>query len=751
MSAERLRRHQLAWGAACGVLFLALLAAFGMVPLFETYTLVRPADGIGPALGLLFGLPAMVCCTLAWLVFQALTVGDAATVAMSTVVYAIYLALPYAVWQLAVRKSPALGRVPRLTSLRAVLLLFALIVLDAVAAALGAAYLGPTEPVYLDPGLLTFLESFVFLFLLGIPCVLIGSRRTEYLGAGARDQMTEQDVEAVEEAAPDATAEPVPNPASAARRMSLSEFVVSVFLGATLVFVVTFYIVTYAPYIWEDSINTPVLWASFITSAYLMIAQLSAVGLIVTAVAVRLLARRVTQPVEALTASTASFMSELAELEESGGALTATPVDASHMRPAAEVRTLIDSVNGMRADLVGYVDRLETVTAERERAEAELDIARDIQLSAVPHDFAAQAARGLDVSGFMRPAREVGGDFYDVFDLSPASTALVVGDVSGKGVPASLFMMRAMGLIRSCMQAEDDLGLALAAANDGLCDRNDAMLFVTAFICVFDYETGELRYANAGHNPPSLMRGGVRTYLRMKPGLVLGAMSGVPYTQETLHLSPGDSITMYTDGVTEAADEAAELFGQDRLAETLARCDADATPACDLPAAIVADLDAFAGTASQADDITILHAVWDLPRRMRELPNEDRFLPDLFAFLEPEAERLVGEGLATKKLGFDLKLVCEEIFVNICHYASPGGTAFPVRVDLAIDERERRLYLTFRDGGISYDPLEHQTSMPTPDGPVGGLGIHLARKLTDFASYEREGDVNVLRLMKKLV
>ena len=728
---------------ACGAAYLALVVLFSLTPLFTQATLVRPADGLGPALGLFFGAPAVVGCAIAALIAALIGGTPLASAVLFALAQIVYLAIPRLLWWLVTTRAiPAIARRratvrvpaaapaptapatpplrPRFDTAGAVALYVALALIDAGFAALALSAFGPQEFAGVGAPLVWFLNSFAFLCYVGVPCVLALGWR--------------------------------------GRRRTLGELVVALFLVLMAAVIVGFFAIAYGPYLVDGSLATTEDWGYFISSSYLVVLEFTLAGLAFMVAVVRIVERRVARPVMALRSSATAFMGELATRESQGAALRALPVDERSLRPAAEIADLVGSVNAMQTDLVSYVERFEAATAERERTAAELDIAREIQLSAVPHDFSELRERfGLDVSGFMRPAREVGGDFYDVFEAGEGKVAFVVGDVSGKGVPASLFMMRAQGLIRTCILSHDDLGTALAAANDGLCERNDAMLFVTAFICVLDTATGVLRYANAGHNPPSLRRGGARAFLCVRPGLVLGAMAGVPYKQGELALSPGDELLVYTDGVTEAADASEALFGEGRLAAALASCDGgtSAGPAVSRTQtsvdAVVARIDAFADGAPQADDITLLGVTWDLPTRFIDLPNEDRFLDDLFAFLKPVTDDLVSRGLATPKLSFDLRLVAEELFVNVCHYGSPDGGVFPVRVTLGVDEAARRLFLTMRDAGVAYNPLEHTTRMPTPDGPVGGLGIHLVRTCMQSVLYEREGDDNVLRMAKAFV
>lgn len=216
-----------------------------------------------------------------------------------------------------------------------------------------------------------------------------------------------------------------------------------------------------------------------------------------------ILERRFTRPIEVLALDQQTFIERMESDVEQGRRDTCIAVDERGTKPRHEIAELYESTNKMRRDMVGFIERLYSVTAERQRTATELDVARQIQMSAVPHDFDSLTERfALDIAGFMRPAREVGGDFYDVFEVGERGVAFVIGDVSGKGVPAALFMMRAQSLLRQFLLETDDLGTAFTLANRQLCERNDAMLFVTAFACVVDTATGEVRFANAGHNPP---------------------------------------------------------------------------------------------------------------------------------------------------------------------------------------------------------------------------------------------------------
>lgn len=488
-----------------------------------------------------------------------------------------------------------------------------------------------------------------------------------------------------------------------------------------------------------------------------------------------ILERRFTRPIEVLALDQQTFIERMESDVEQGRRDTCIAVDERGTKPRHEIAELYESTNKMRRDMVGFIERLYSVTAERQRTATELDVARQIQMSAVPHDFDSLTERfALDIAGFMRPAREVGGDFYDVFEVGERGVAFVIGDVSGKGVPAALFMTRAQSLLRQFLLETDDLGTAFTLANCQLCERNDAMLFVTAFACVVDTATGEVRFANAGHNPPVLKQNGKLGNLACHPGLVLGAMDVVKYHEGSFACSPGEGLLLYTDGVSEAANAAEELYGEERLLETLARIDAsggegvpvgsdvqapDVAAAASAAAAssaqtavnsLVASVDAFAGEAPQADGITMLAFRWNLPVARLTLPADDAELDNLFAFLEPICE---GEG-RTPKMVAQMMLVCEEVFVNICHYGFPDGQPrLPVDIEAAVDERAGCLHLVSSDQGIAYDPLSHDAKKvdPADEQRKGGLGILLMRKYMDDLRYTRADGRNILRMTKRFV
>ena len=277
-----------------------------------------------------------------------------------------------------------------------------------------------------------------------------------------------------------------------------------------------------------------------------------------------------------------------------------------------EIELLANSVNAMTVDLKAYMENLSRATAEKERIATELSVARKIQAGMLPSvapDFSGQPSFELDAG--MTPAKEVGGDFYDFYMLDENRLAVTVADVSGKGVPAALFMVVAKTVLQNFAMAaksRGDFAEVVAHANDRLCEGNDQMMFVTVFFGVLDLRTGEFVYVNAGHNPPLVLRGGQEPCYLMpegKPDKPLGVMEGRAYQQCSMTLTSGDMIFLYTDGVTEAINETAELYGEERLKEALSGIDRNA-PISETLGSLRESIKTFAGTAEQADDITML-------------------------------------------------------------------------------------------------------------------------------------------------
>ena len=267
------------------------------------------------------------------------------------------------------------------------------------------------------------------------------------------------------------------------------------------------------------------------------------------------------------------------------------------VRENKEFASLSDDINDMVAAMKRYIEEAAS------RIDKELAFAKAIQISSLPSVFPKK--KEFEIYALMRAAKEVGGDFYDFYLLDENHLGFVMADVSGKGIPAAMFMMTAKSIIKGYAERGFGVNEILEYANNELCEGNDAEMFVTAWMGVLDLQSGILTYGNAGHNPPLLRRkDGSFEYLRNKANLALAFMDGVTYQKHEIQLMPGDSLYLYTDGVTEATNAEVELYGEERLQKKLNDVmDHSVEERCNR---ILADIDEFVGSAEQFDDITML-------------------------------------------------------------------------------------------------------------------------------------------------
>ncbi len=278
------------------------------------------------------------------------------------------------------------------------------------------------------------------------------------------------------------------------------------------------------------------------------------------------------------------------------------------MHTGDELETLGNAFNQMTKSLSEYMEHLAEVTADRERIATELNVASTIQSSMLPCIFPAfPDQKDFDIYADMHPAKAVGGDFYDFFKTDENHLWVVIADVSGKGVPAALFMVIAKTMLKNYAGFGASPAEVLSIVNDRLCENNEADMFVTVFMGVFEISSGIFTFSNAGHNYPLLYRKQKGfDWLKTRPDFVIAGMEGIPFGDHTVEMKPGDRLFLYTDGVTEALNRKEELYGDDRLMETLNRPETAAMSLDELVAYMKADIASFADGAEQADDITML-------------------------------------------------------------------------------------------------------------------------------------------------
>ena len=413
------------------------------------------------------------------------------------------------------------------------------------------------------------------------------------------------------------------------------------------------------------------------------------------------------------------------------------------VRSNAEFSSLSDDINSTVATLKRYIGEAAA------RIDKELEYAKQIQLSALPSNF--PDTENYSIYAQMIAAKEVGGDFYDFYTLDDNTVLFLAADVSGKGIPAAMFMMTAKTIIRDLAERGLSVNEIFTLANEKLCENNESGMFVTAWMGKLDIETGKLSFANAGHNPPLLVHAsGECEYLKSRTGFVLAGMEGMIYRANEMELKKGDRIFLYTDGVTEATNENEALYGEDRL---LSYIDKNKNlKAEELLSGLKEDIDSFVGDAPQFDDITML--LFDYKKKECADMNERIFsaskdaLSEVMAFTE---ERLESFGCPMKSQ-MAICVAVEEVFVNVASYAYGEG-AGDVSLSFGFDEKERLMTLVMTDEGVPFNPLERDEpdiTLSAADREIGGLGIFITKKTMDTVSYTYENGRNILTMTKKI-
>lgn len=405
--------------------------------------------------------------------------------------------------------------------------------------------------------------------------------------------------------------------------------------------------------------------------------------------------------------------------------------------------------------------RLQKVNAEKERISSELHIASDIQKGMLPKTFPPYPERDdVEIFGSLVSAKEVGGDLYDFF-IRDEKLFFCIGDVSGKGVPASLVMAVTRSLFRSVSAHEANPDRIVTIINDSMAQMNESNMFITMFLGVLDLPTGRLRYCNAGHCPPLLIGDSV-SIIPVHSNLPVGALPGYKFEGQELPICPQSTIFLYTDGLTEAENTAHEQFGESRIMKESSDLQTHAPQ--QLIEQMSSAVHSFVGEAEQSDDLTMLAIQYTKSQldvrleRSLTLQNDIQQVPQLSEWIEEVCEA-VGFDAATT---MQMNLAMEEAVVNVMSYAYPKGTVGDINI--LAQANDVRLKFTIIDSGSPFDPTAHQetdTTLSLEERPIGGLGIHLVRQLMDSINYERIEEAvdnnptykigkNVLTLRKKL-
>jgi sigma-B regulation protein RsbU (phosphoserine phosphatase) len=425
-----------------------------------------------------------------------------------------------------------------------------------------------------------------------------------------------------------------------------------------------------------------------------------------------------------------------------------------------ELGQLAQVFNKMTRELKESIEKYTKEHAEKERISTELSVAREIQASMLPCIFPPFPTRKeFDIYASMLPAREVGGDFYDFYFLDKDNLAVVIADVSGKGIPAALFMVITKTLIKNCSSCKNPRAV-FESVNKKLCEGNETGMFVTAFMGIYNIPTGRFIYVNAGHNPPLVKKESGFHFLKNEPCMLLAWNKDAKYRENEIILEKKDILYLYTDGVTEAMNKDHKLFGEDRLIAAANKYK-ELRPK-ELLHAIKREVDIFADGAEQIDDITMLSLlinndqsdVNEKSTESKELTvkaNKDN-LDKIKDFINEELKQ---NGYSPGLIN-EIILAVEEIFINIASYAYCGTEAETEDcqaagiVSVSISAVDKTI-IRFEDNGHSFNPIEQPSpnlNTPITEREIGGLGIFIVKKIMDNIEYFRKDNKNILIMTK---
>ena len=419
-----------------------------------------------------------------------------------------------------------------------------------------------------------------------------------------------------------------------------------------------------------------------------------------------------------------------------------------------EIGQLSQSFGNMQQSLVKYIEELKNTTAQKASIESDLRIASNIQMGMLPEKFPTKADRDdVQLYASLTPAKEVGGDLFD-FYFRDEKLFFCIGDVSGKGVPASLFMAVTRSTFRTVSAHESMPDRIVTIMNKTIADMNKNHMFVTLFVGVLDLPTGRLHYCNAGHDAPLLVGAGVGE-LPCDPNIPVGFRPRWKYSLQEAQIFTGTTIFLFTDGLTEAMDANKNQFQMERVNDVASRALAtQQQEPTQLIAQMTEAVHQFVGDAEQSDDLTMMAIQYikqqsDIQmRKTIVLPNDTQEVPRLNAFVEEVCQTVGFDDMVT----MEIKLAVEEAVVNVMTYAYAPGQSGDVTIEAALNNV--RMKFTIIDSGKPFDPTvqaEVDTTLSAKQRNIGGLGIHIIRQNMDSINYERIDGHNVLTLRKKIV
>lgn len=389
-----------------------------------------------------------------------------------------------------------------------------------------------------------------------------------------------------------------------------------------------------------------------------------------------------------------------------------------------EISDIENSFDEMVLDISKYLKDIEDLTKEQVQTQTQLEVARSIQNSMMPEDIFV--GPGYDIFGFEKPAREVGGDFYDIFIKEDDHICIVVGDISGKGISAALLMVMVKTELREKLKAGRSPADSLMEINQDICSSNPENMFATVFVSVLNTKTGVLSYANAGHDLPVFLSDNPY-FMKVNPGTAIGLFEDITITEDEIRLENGEGILIYTDGITESIDKNRNMFGEERLQASIRSSfmrHNETYYASSLVNDVLDEVKAFCGEEEQFDDITCTAIIFG-----KELSSFECF------------KRAILESLGESDHTKEMVLACEEMYTNVINYSGADNVYF------SGDISQKTFSVILTDNGIPFDPVNAAVQEKDfEDLDTGGMGIMLAKLYSREMIYRRDKERNILTL-----
>ena len=462
-----------------------------------------------------------------------------------------------------------------------------------------------------------------------------------------------------------------------------------------------------------------------------------------TVLAVFLFNLTIVKPIKKLDEATASYLEEGNENSTQESQISKLKINTKD-----EVEHLTHSIQTLEKSIAGYIASIKNISAQQERYSTELDIAEKIQRGLLPNNFPNND--NYQITAYIDPAKEVGGDFYDFFMVDETHLALVIADVSGKGIPAALFMAIGKTLLMDHTINSKNLSQTFTLVNNLLSRGNSSDMFITAYEGLLDLETGEYKFVNAGHEMPFIYKEKNNTFesYKCKPGFVLAGMPDIKYQEGQLKLDPGDKIFLYTDGIPEASNDAKNRFGMEKLQRVLRENRHEDTET--IIDSVKREVDRFVSGAPQFDDITMLcfefkQKIEGRTKKLEVGANLSNFVKVL-DFVNNHLELNYIEKKTINKIDIAL----DELFSNVCNYAYDDGLG---KVTVTVSVTSTQIKISLIDDGKPYNPLEHDDpdiTQSVKERQIGGLGIMMVKKTMDDVKYEYKHKQNIITIIKNI-